>query len=77
MHGLKCMAQLHLGHVQIHFCYFNCGKMVDALGAWFKGVVLSLFINHGCVFGVTSNKPITSLIRLKRLVRLHLGRLLF
>ena len=52
------MAKVRLGCVQIHFCYFNGGKMVDAPGAWFKGVVHSLLINHGCVFSVTCNKPI-------------------
>ena len=72
------MAQLHLGCDQIRFRYFNGGKMVDAPGAWFKRVVLSLLINHGCVFGVTCNRPITvsSPIPFKSQVRLHLGGLL-
>lgn len=50
---------------------------VTAPGAWFKGVVLSPLINHGCVLGVTCNTPnrVPSPIPSKSQVRSHLNGL--
>lgn len=46
------------------FDSLTVGKKLTAPGpgAWFKRVVCSLLINHGCVLAVTCNKPPKSLV---------------
>ncbi len=56
-HGLKCMAQVHLGRVPLHFCCLTAHNLGAKYGARRKGVVFSLVINHS-VLGVTWIKPI-------------------
>ena len=76
-HGVKRVAQVPLGRIQIHFCNFNGGKMVSAPGSWSKRD-LSPLINHRRVLGVTRGKPIrvSSPIPFNIHERCHFGGLL-
>ncbi len=40
------------------FASLTTGKMVGAPGTWSKRVVPILLMSHGCVLGITCNKPI-------------------
>lgn len=72
-HNPKCMAQVHLGRVQIHFS-LTVEEMLPVPGAGFKMVVLSLLINEGCDLGIACNKPISvaSLFSIKSQVCVYL-----
>ncbi len=68
--GLKRMAQMHLGHVPIHFASRKNGQHVRHM---VQRIVPILLMSHECVLGLTCNKTIrvSSPIPSKSQMRLH------